>query len=201
MSLTLDGTNGISASGGVNVLQNNSVVTGNLVDSAVTTAKIANDAVTTAKIGNSQVTDAKVAGIAASKITSGTVATARLGSGTANNTTFLRGDQTWQTISTTPTTQQVLDATAGASVGAVGTYAFLGVTTSGTFSAGATLAGSSLRYSGIAQEQQQVGWDSTGPFEIRGIGNGGTPAGTWRAMGRAGENVNNRPATIWLRIS
>lgn len=35
---------------------------------------------------------------AASDITSGTIATARLASGTADATTYLRGDQTWQTI-------------------------------------------------------------------------------------------------------
>jgi hypothetical protein len=35
---------------------------------------------------------------AASDITSGIIDTARLATGTANNTTYLRGDQTWQTI-------------------------------------------------------------------------------------------------------
>lgn len=43
---------------------------------------------------------ADIPNLDASKITAGTIATARLGSGTANSTTFLRGDQTWQTIST-----------------------------------------------------------------------------------------------------
>jgi hypothetical protein len=36
--------------------------------------------------------------LSASAIASGTIATARLGSGTANSTSYLRGDQTWDTI-------------------------------------------------------------------------------------------------------
>ena len=38
-------------------------------------------------------------GISAARLTSGDVAVERLGSGTANSTTYLRGDKTWQTIS------------------------------------------------------------------------------------------------------
>jgi hypothetical protein len=91
MSLTLDGTNGISASGGVNVLQDDSVVTGNLVDSAVTTAKIANDAVTTAKIGNSQVTVPKIGA-----------------TGTPGSGNFLRGDGEWATAGSPPGTLELL---------------------------------------------------------------------------------------------
>ncbi len=42
---------------------------------------------------------ASLTSLNASNLGSGTVPTARLGSGTANSTTYLRGDQTWATIS------------------------------------------------------------------------------------------------------
>ena len=50
---------------------------------------------TAAAINGSNITN-----LNASNIASGTVPTARLGSGTANNTTFLRGDSTFQTVNT-----------------------------------------------------------------------------------------------------
>ena len=45
--------------------------------------------------------------LAASQITSGTIATARLASGTANSTTYLRGDQTWATVTAGPSADTV----------------------------------------------------------------------------------------------
>jgi len=46
---------------------------------------------------------ANITSLNASNISSGTVGTARLASGTANNTTFLRGDQTWASGVSGPT--------------------------------------------------------------------------------------------------
>jgi len=92
----------------------------------------------------------------------------------------------WQTISTTPTTAQVLTATAGASVGAVGTYASLYKATTGGLSAGNTTAGSGLRYS------------NAGVNPV-----GATPSGTWMAMGTIDGDgaVASRNVTTFLRIS
>lgn len=92
-----------------------------------------------------------------------------------------------------PSTAQVLSATAGASAGDVGTYAFhrryVNVATTGPND---TVAGSSLGYNnGFGQ----------GTNSISRV----TPAGTWRHMGRSngstsGDNIPTT-ATLWLRIS
>jgi hypothetical protein len=104
------------------------------------------------------------------------------------------------------TTANVLAATAGASVGAVGSYAFLGIaSTFETTAAGATRAGSNLRYAGLGLTSGN--WGSSASTNVQFVGNGGTPAGTWRAMGKAGDFVspgsgsNSAGASLWLRIS
>lgn len=103
---------------------------------------------------------------------------------------------------TTITTTQVLNATAGASVGAVGTYAFLARPTSSGLDTtpGNTLAGSSLRYAGGSS------WGG-GQNGVQGISTT-APSGTWRAMGYQKGGVydpcyssTDEVGTLWLRIS
>lgn len=77
-----------------------------------------------------------------------------------------------------PSTAQVLAATAGATAGDVGTYAFL-YNTSGTVNPNENRAGSSLRY---ASTNADVG---------------AAPAGTWKCMGY----ISAPAASLWLRIS
>jgi hypothetical protein len=123
----------------------------------------------------------------ASNLASGTVPTARLASGTANNTTYLRGDQTWATVSTTPTTAQVLSATAGLTAGDVGSYGFFQPNSaSGFIGPGTTVAGSNIKWAG-------------GDL-------GSSPAGTWRWLGTASSfdpcsGYWGRRSTVAVRIS
>jgi len=86
---------------------------------------------------------------------------------------------------TDPTTAQVLSATAGATLGAVGSYAFLGFTTyTVDRTPGTTHAASILRYA-------DSGGQTTGSP---------TPSGTWRLMGRTGASLGSS-ASLFLRIS
>ena len=95
------------------------------------------------------------------------------------------------------TTANVLGQTAGASVGAVGTYAFLRPNNTTVYNPGNTLAGSNLRYNGALTSSAEL---------FSNVFDKGTPSGTWRCMG--GRDVRNEAgtqrsfaATVWLRIS
>jgi hypothetical protein len=84
-------------------------------------------------------------------------------------------------------------------LGAVGTYAWLGETTTTETAAGSTRAGSNLRYAG---NYATISYTGNGLGAISGAGNGGTPSGTWQAMGRSFSGGGTvYPATLWLRIS
>jgi hypothetical protein len=94
------------------------------------------------------------------------------------------------------TTANVLGATAGASAGAVGTYAYL-LTTSGstTITAGTTYAGSSLRFGGVRLAYN---------FSVQafsGLSYGTVQSGTWRAMATVDNNSGLSASGLFLRIS
>jgi len=125
----------------------------------------------------------------------GTLAVANGGTGTttpslvAGSNISISGTWPNQTVTGTtgaPTTAQVLTATAGASLAAVGTYIFAIKPNTDTTNQGSTLAGSTLTYSNAGGGQSN-----------------NISVGTWRCMGFA-ENWNNSMAqatTLWLRIS
>ena len=106
--------------------------------------------------------------------------------------TFISG----QAINTTGTlsTNQVLSATASASIGAVGTYAWLGFAAVGVLNQNTTYAGSALRFAGTASANAYS--DNTA-MSISGT----APSGTWRAFGNQTNAANRNSASLFLRIS
>jgi len=110
---------------------------------------------------------------------------------TSNGTTWISG------TAPAPSTANVLSATSGASLGAVGTYAFLAAPfgTNLTVNPGSTVAGSSVRYAGAVASSSPGGTGITGT----------APSGTWRAMGYLNAVTTCCTAytfgTVFLRIS
>jgi hypothetical protein len=92
-----------------------------------------------------------------------------------------------------PTTNAVLSATAGASTGAVGTYAWLATDGQGAGAAGVDVPGSQLQYAGAASN----GISGNGNIVERS----GAVDGTWRRMGFQIGYDNRQKGTLYLRIS
>jgi hypothetical protein len=117
-------------------------------------------------------------------------------SGNATTATFATFADTATAVTTLSTTQ-VLNATAGASVGAVGTYAFLVRNSNDTaLLPGGTAAGSTLVFGSMLAENAYI-------YNTAIDGRGVTiPSGTWRLMGEfTSTGSNPTKASLWLRIS
>ncbi len=104
------------------------------------------------------------------------------------------GSAGYLTSAPAPTTAQVGSATAGLALDAVGSYAWLGQATAGTFVAGSTYSGSGLKYSGFLSTS--VYSDDTAASI-----NGSIPSGTWRAMSNADNQSVRAASGLFLRIS
>ena len=178
------------------------------------------------------VTTATSSGINGSAITTGTVGVSVGGSGRTTNTAYAvicggtttgGAEQsiasvgttgqvltsngagalpTFQTISSTPTTDQVLSATAGATGGAVGTYAFLGSLSQSnpaTLVVNSNYAGSLFVFAGLTVTGGN--WATTANELTCGQYGGGTPSGTWKAMGQNTRGSTENKGTIFLRVA
>ena len=100
------------------------------------------------------------------------------------------------TSSSALNTDKVTAATAGLSLGDVGSYSWIGSDSNTTFTAGTTYSGSNLKYAGFLSET--VYSDNTANT-IRGAG----ASGTWRAMGTADSVISTsarKPSTLFLKI-
>lgn len=110
-------------------------------------------------------------------------------------TSITSADVIEQTIPA-PTTTQVLTATAGASAGAIGTYAFAINISLTSVPFGSTIAGSSLKPAAMGLVDN--------PDAAAGY-NTGTLSGTWRAMGHGSSfaygSTTHNAVTLWLRVS
>lgn len=95
------------------------------------------------------------------------------------------------------TTAQVLAATAGATAGAVGSFALMKDTVAVTRLPNATLAGSSLRYSSLTGPI----YTGSGVLEFTSKIYSTVPLGTWRCMSYSMEHGDGIGSTLWLRIS
>lgn len=112
----------------------------------------------------------------------------------------------WGSVSSVPSTSDVLAAVAGASAGAIGTYAFAYRSSDVAF--GSTAAGSSLTPTSAAR-----GYIGAGSPSLQALLSAGSAlSGTWRCMGTfdasaasgtdgSSQSATLTGATLWLRIS
>jgi len=184
LSIAQGGTGQTTQQAAINALTgtqtNNRVLRSNGTNATLSQVALTTDVTGTLPVANG---GTGAATLTANNVILGNGTTAVLFVAPSTSGNFLTSNGTTWT-SATLTTAQALTATAGAAVGAVGTYALLFDSATLTRNPGDTLAGATLRYT-----------------SADGAPTTTAPAGTWRIMG-ATTVVNNRSSTsVWLRIS
>ena len=95
---------------------NSSYTVSNLTTLTLSSATSSNDVMYAVFLGKSVGTIAPALNSVTTDMLTGLIAPARLGSGTASSTTFLAGDQTFKTVSTTPATGSITNAMLAGSI-------------------------------------------------------------------------------------
>ena len=143
------------------------------------------------------VSGANLTTLNASNLASGTVATARLGTGTANTTTYLRGDNTWSTVSGGVTSITAGNGLTGGTISTSGTIAldyYTGTAQSyASYPVGSYVA-LQFTVSGVSMlivNQSSTIYSAAGTYgQCFGTVNQGSGsavlAGTWRSRGQSG---------------
>lgn len=139
-----------------------------------------------------------------------------LNTGTATTDQVLSwdgSDYDWVDAGSTPSTADVLSATAGADVNDVGSYCFAyyyayNISTSslarGSTSSGSNLKPAMIGVNGGNQDANSAYWPGNAGLYIGHGTSGSTLSGTWRLMGesqQANNAYNDKPVSLWLRIS
>jgi hypothetical protein len=169
---------------------------GGLPDSSVTADDIASGAVTATKLADTLDLTGKTVTLPSGSVTADDIASGAVNATKLADTLDLSDKTlTLPAGSVTPTTDDVLTAYAGASLGALGTYGGFVYYTTTAYAAGATTSGSNLYWAGAG-----VSYYDSATYS-------GSPSGTWRLLGyRYAASAAYGTAVVgclnvWLRIA
>lgn len=145
---------------------------------------------------------ANLTSLNASNLSTGTVGTARLATGTANSTTYLRGDQTWATVSGGVTSVATGNGLSGGTITSTGT---LSIAAPAWGSIGSYIIGASTSVFFNATSPVGSNYSNVIRFVNPGTGTSTSVPGTWMFVAATGNAITTGCVSymnaLWVRVS